>query len=79
MAEDRVKFWMVWAPAGRAPTYKHHSKESAVLEAQRLAKLNPNSDFYVLKAVGGAVAESPAVKPIQMVAQREPLDKDIPF
>lgn len=78
MAEDRVKFWMVWAPAGRAPTYKHHSKESAVMEARRLAKLNPNWDFYVLKTVGGAVAESPEVKPINLIKQQSS-DDGIPF
>jgi hypothetical protein len=43
-------FWMVWNPNGLSPKYKHPNKVSAEIEAERLANLNPNDHFYVLKA-----------------------------
>jgi hypothetical protein len=43
-------FWMIWNPMGHAPTYKHVTPESARAEAQRLARMNPGSEFYVLRA-----------------------------
>ena len=43
-------FWMVWNVNGHAPTYKHASHESAVTEAERLARLNPGKTFAVLRA-----------------------------
>jgi hypothetical protein len=43
------KFWMV---KGNGPTnFKHHTKEAAVAEAERLAKGHPGSEFYVLEAI----------------------------
>jgi hypothetical protein len=72
------KFWMVWNPSGRAPTYRHPTKASALDEARRLAESNVGQHFFVLKAVGGAFAISgPAqIGEIRMVndereAQRE--------
>lgn len=46
------KFWMVWNPVGRAPVYRHESRASAEREAERLAKLNPTNEFYILEALG---------------------------
>jgi len=48
------KFWMVWNPAGRAPTRLHPTKESAEKEAVRLARedrFQRGGPFYVLEAV----------------------------
>lgn len=52
MDELNGKFWMVWNPNGRQPTYKHPTKESAIAEAGRLARMNPNERFYVLLSLG---------------------------
>ena len=64
MAEKRFRFWLVWNPNGRSPTYQHTSRDSANAEAERLASLNPMQDFIVLKAVGG-VSATAQIKKIQ--------------
>ncbi len=51
MIDDKYVFWMVWNPDGRAPTYKHHSETAARAESQRLARLEPNATFFVLRAI----------------------------
>lgn len=60
------KFWMVWNPSGRQPSFRHHSRESADTEAKRLAALNPGQQFFVLKAMTGWLAEATPVKPIKL-------------
>lgn len=50
------KFWMVWSPSGRGPTYKHDTRKSADDEAKRLARACPSQQFFVLKAMGGFIA-----------------------
>ena len=47
MARD--KFWMVLGNG--TPTHRHQSKSSAVTEAERLARLNPFSEFVVLESL----------------------------
>jgi hypothetical protein len=49
--KPQPRFWMVWNPFSRAPTYKHYSEQAARDEAERLAKLNPADRFYVLASV----------------------------
>jgi len=44
-------FWLVWNPAGKAPTYKHPTKPLAEQEAERLARLNKGETFHVLQAI----------------------------
>ena len=44
-------FWLVWNADGKNPTYKHQSEESAVKEAERLARQAPGSTFVVLESV----------------------------
>ena len=63
---DINRFWMVWNPHGRSPTYRHESRESANKEAQRLARDNPGQVFVVLKAVGAFKSDvtDPAAIPI---------------
>lgn len=41
-------FWLVWAEDGTAPRFKHVNQSSAEVEAQRLARLNPGTSFFVL-------------------------------
>lgn len=44
-------FWFVWNPDGRNPQARHMSEQSAVNEAERLARLNPGETFVVLESV----------------------------
>ena len=48
------KIWLVFNPEGWSPTYIHQSLESARQEAKRLARLNPDQNFYVMESVGKA-------------------------
>lgn len=51
MIEERNTFWLVWDPASpRPPMHRHDSYAEAVREAERLAKLSPGQEFYVLGA-----------------------------
>ncbi|WP_341989795.1 hypothetical protein [Azorhizobium sp. AG788] len=76
------RFYMVWNPAGRAPTFRHPSYEGAMREARRLARMNPSEEFIVLAAVATAkvpdmVKVTPFTGPITVSAQ--PGDDEIPF
>ena len=44
-------FWFVWNPDGRSPSFRHRSEDSAVAEAERLARINPGETFVVLESV----------------------------
>lgn len=57
--KDFHKFWMVWNPNGRTPTYRHLTLESAKSEAQRLARENRSESFCVLECVGAVQVEPP--------------------
>ncbi len=50
------KFWMVWNPSGRAPTFKHETEVQAEGEAKRLASLHRGQSFFILEAKKKAVA-----------------------
>lgn len=51
MDQQPDQFWLVWNPAGSNPGYRHESRSGALAEAERLASMNPGSEFYVLCAV----------------------------
>lgn len=51
-------FWLVWTPQGGHPKYKHSTRELAEMESARLAKQHPDREFYVLKCVSKAFAET---------------------
>lgn len=74
------RFWMVWNPHGRAPTYKHFSRADAEKEAERLAHNNPSQSFYVLKAVGGTFGDV-MLKPIELSksTDADPMEEELPF
>lgn len=57
--EKREKFWLVWNPEGRAPTVKHHSRQLATQEAERLARANFGLEFLIFESVGGKKVELP--------------------
>lgn len=51
MNYTRGKFWIVWCPTGvTSPSYRHESYESAVAEAERLARCSGSAEFYVMGA-----------------------------
>lgn len=57
------EFWMVYGEQQRSPVYEHLSYDAAKMEAQRLARNNPDKTFYVLKAVRGFVfAQQPVTE-----------------
>lgn len=60
--KDPSTFWMVYGEGRQAPTRKHQTREEAVNEAQRLAKLNVGTAFYVLAAWLRVAADEPVVK-----------------
>lgn len=60
--KDPSTFWMVYGEGKGVPTRKHETREEAVNEAQRLAKLNVGTKFYVLFAQMQVTADEPVVK-----------------
>jgi hypothetical protein len=64
MSENReeIPFWLVWSPAGRAPVFRHASRQTAEIEARRLADLSPGSSFFVLAPVTEIVRNDITVK-----------------
>lgn len=53
---SRQPFWMV---KGAGPTnHVHATEEAAVMEAARLAELNPGQEFHVLQSISTAVKTS---------------------
>ena len=61
------RFWLVWNPNGRSPTFRHHSRQSATTEAERLANQNPGLNFFILEAVAGRLAPIGEAAPIEFV------------
>lgn len=51
-----ASFWLVWNPNGSNPTFKHRTKESAVNEAERLAREHRGQTFVVLESVCARIA-----------------------
>lgn len=62
---EKEQFWLVWREDSSMARYRHPSKQHAMIEAERLAKLNPGECFYVLKATGGVVADAPEVSNVK--------------
>lgn len=51
MNQSAEPFWFVWRIGGLPPKFKHLSFNSADIEAQRLAREHPGSEFVVLESV----------------------------
>ncbi|MBB4212802.1 hypothetical protein EV659_1185 [Rhodothalassium salexigens DSM 2132] len=48
-------FWLVWNPQGvRPPRYRHTTFAGAKAEAERLVRICPGNEFYVLAAAARA-------------------------
>ncbi len=41
------QFYIVWNPKGNAPFKRHTFESEALKEAERLAKTQPNTEFFV--------------------------------
>lgn len=52
---DNQKFWMVIGSG--MPTVRHHSYETARVEAARLSQTHRGQRFYVLEAVASCVCD----------------------
>lgn len=79
-------FYLVWNPKGQNPKALHSCESSARMEAERLAKLNPSEEFYVLEAklVSRAVTVvttrlSPTGSPTPSPETDDDEDTDDPF
>lgn len=67
----RIQFWVVWHDGGSPPTFRHHSKQSALTEAERLAKTCAGEVFFVLKATAGVRAKEPDLE--RIVFEADPI------
>jgi hypothetical protein len=70
-----AQFWFVWNPQGNAPTCRHGSEQSAINEAERLARLNPGQEFVVLEALHVRCVDS--MKRVDL--RQQPYVDDMPF
>ena len=66
---SREQFYMVYNPNGKTPKVQHATHAAAKAEAQRLAALQPNDQFYILRSRGAAViAETPKPDVVALAA-----------
>lgn len=73
----QAPFWMVYGLDQGPPTHRHSTYEVALIEARRLARISPGTEFYVLRTV--AVAHRIDVEVRTIDAPEEPYDDDRPF
>jgi hypothetical protein len=57
MTKRVSEVFFVWNPSGGQWKQKHTTYDSAQTEAERLAKVNPGVEFFVLGALGSAKIE----------------------
>jgi len=51
MSERLEAFFIIWCPTGpHSPKHRHVSRGAAVKEAERLARVHPGNEFYVMQA-----------------------------
>lgn len=61
-------FFLVWNPKGpRSPSFRHGTRKSAEMEAQRLSQQNPGQEFYVLAPVARATTAKPVTPKTEMI------------
>lgn len=82
MAQEAIaKFWMVWNPTRRPPSFRHMTKTAARDEAKRLSSQTPGELFIVLAAVDAFLSPIGPVAnvPLRKATADEILDSEIPF
>ncbi len=70
---NRPPFFLVWCEDGGEPRHKHDTHDAAKREADRLARANPGSRFFVL---------TPLESVVRSDLHREQFDayvEDVPF
>lgn len=78
-------FWMIHGKGCGTPTVRHPTAEAAALEAKRLARANPGTEFVILQSVASALktdVEFKLIRPSPAVRRStgfQDLDLDIPF
>lgn len=76
----REPFWLVWCPTGSAPpSRRHHSVRAAQEEAERLARLAPGQDFYVVQPVSVSRKIEVVTTPLCPAGAIRAPDDGIPF
>lgn len=66
-------FYLVWRDGGSLPVKQHKSIISAENEAERLARDNPGTDFYVLIPASRSVERRVSIERFDVLAS------DVPF
>jgi hypothetical protein len=59
MVKEDAEFWLVWTKNGRNPRRSHTTEESAITEAERLARKFPGTKFLVLRCVTKRIVPNP--------------------
>lgn len=54
-------FWMVWVAGRSGPTHQHMEYPDAMIEAERLARMNPTVSVIILEAIQVCHSEQPVV------------------
>ncbi|RQM48671.1 hypothetical protein [Paraburkholderia tropica] len=55
---DPKPFFLVWSPTGqKPPTFKHPSRQGAVMEAERLAREHRGQKFFVLATTDSRIVD----------------------
>lgn len=75
MSQQTVKFWMVLGTG--EPLFRHPTKHSARIEAERLARSHPGVEFIVLESLGSVI--KPDVRWTAFGDVERPDDPDVPF
>lgn len=76
------RFYLVWNPHGRAPTYRHPTYQAAKAEARRLARENIGNRFIVLGALSVHVHRDPVEDHEfsgSLTIPQQPAYEDVPF
>jgi hypothetical protein len=60
--DERESKYMIWRRGTLRIEYEHTTIESAITEAERIARFNPDSEVYVLKQIGFAKVPSSDVR-----------------
>lgn len=62
MTTDKYSpFYLVWNPNGRLPQFRHESRESAEVEAARLAREHNGQTFFVCAPIYSVTVPLPLV------------------
>ncbi|MFA9204880.1 MAG: hypothetical protein ACEQSH_00330 [Bacteroidia bacterium] len=58
-------FWVVWNTKRDVPMMQHPTRKSALKEAERLAAIEPGTEFFVLESAASVVVHAPKIRSFQ--------------